>query len=299
MAAWAGTPLADAHWRRVTRDLNAKGAEGNARGIAAEALRRAGLFFVEPDMAKLAAHAAKSLPDLTLEPRDLPAPCGVLYSPEPIFIAGGGANRIHGAAWAPCPLEGGGYVGLDGQTVPCTAIWLAYLVDRDAHLSRMSAAARREWSRGWLPRLHHLNSAGVCVLEHSDRQALEETHARGYDTHPLQVLKAAWVLMQQEGLVRETEAGPARAARKRLLRDDVAEDAMKVRVFALRRPTHPPPGAGMSDREYQHQWIVRGHWRNQPYKTQGVTRPIWIAPHIKGPEGAPLLGGERVLHWKQ
>jgi hypothetical protein len=74
---------------------------------------------------------------------------------------------------------------------------------------------------------------------------------------------------------------------------------MRVRVIALRRPNKPASEAGTSERDYHHQWVVRGHWRNQPYKTQGIVRPIWIAPHSKGPEGAPLLGGERVLHWKQ
>jgi hypothetical protein len=55
----------------------------------------------------------------------------------------------------------------------------------------------------------------------------------------------------------------------------------------------------MSERDYQHQWVVRGHWRQQWYPSRNVHRPIWITPHIKGPEGAPLLGGERVFHWKQ
>lgn len=47
-------------------------------------------------------------------------------------------------------------------------------------------------------------------------------------------------------------------------------------------------------REYRHRWIVRGHWRNQYYPSRNDHRPIWIDPHLAGPEDKPLLGGERV-----
>lgn len=51
-----------------------------------------------------------------------------------------------------------------------------------------------------------------------------------------------------------------------------------------------------SKRDFQHKWMVRGHWRNQPYPSQGegVTKPIWIAPYIKGPDDKPLLTTPRV-----
>ena len=45
----------------------------------------------------------------------------------------------------------------------------------------------------------------------------------------------------------------------------------------------------------QHRWVVRGHWRNQPWGPgRELRRPVYILPHIKGPDGAPLIGGERV-----
>jgi hypothetical protein len=69
-------------------------------------------------------------------------------------------------------------------------------------------------------------------------------------------------------------------------------------VIELRRPkTSSGPGDG--DREYHHQWIVRGHWRQQWHPKRQVHRPVWIAPHIKGPEGAPLIGGEKVYALKR
>jgi hypothetical protein len=45
------------------------------------------------------------------------------------------------------------------------------------------------------------------------------------------------------------------------------------------------------------QWIVRGHWRNQPHgKDRAERRRIWIQPYWKGPDDAPrLLREHRVV----
>ncbi|WP_410648008.1 hypothetical protein [Amycolatopsis sp. cmx-4-54] len=60
-------------------------------------------------------------------------------------------------------------------------------------------------------------------------------------------------------------------------------------------PTDRPSDAsGKGTRDYRHSWIVRGHWRNQYYRSRGDHRPIWIADHLAGPGDKPLIGGERV-----
>ncbi len=41
----------------------------------------------------------------------------------------------------------------------------------------------------------------------------------------------------------------------------------------------------------------RGTGGTQPYPSEGVVRPIWIADHIKGPDGAPLLATTKVNVW--
>jgi hypothetical protein len=41
-------------------------------------------------------------------------------------------------------------------------------------------------------------------------------------------------------------------------------------------------------REYSCQWIVSGHWRRQFYPSTGEHKPIYIAPHPKGPTDKPL-----------
>lgn len=63
--------------------------------------------------------------------------------------------------------------------------------------------------------------------------------------------------------------------------------------------SHPaasgPVGATGEGREFTVRWMVRGHWRNQPYGPgRSRRRPTSINPHVKGPDGAPLRTGEKV-----
>ncbi|SEB46578.1 hypothetical protein SAMN04489727_1971 [Amycolatopsis tolypomycina] len=108
---------------------------------------------------------------------------------------------------------------------------------------------------------------------------------------------ATWLMMGQT-LVRSEQLTAPRAARRRIAREDPHLDPT-VRYIDLRRartepPDHTAEESRTSTREYRHRWIVRGHWRNQFYPSRNDHRPIWIDPHLAGPEDKPLLGGERV-----
>lgn len=48
-------------------------------------------------------------------------------------------------------------------------------------------------------------------------------------------------------------------------------------------------GGPHSEANYSHRFIVGGHWRNQPYPSEGVVRQIWISPYVKGDESLPLV----------
>lgn len=112
----------------------------------------------------------------------------------------------------------------------------------------------------------------------------------------LALLLTASILMRQP-LAEETTEEPDRAARKRLRR--AGHKPASVRVIELRRPKTTAGSPSESGREYHHRWITRGHWRQQWFPKREVHRPVWIAPHIKGPEGAPLIGGEKVYALKR
>ena len=49
-----------------------------------------------------------------------------------------------------------------------------------------------------------------------------------------------------------------------------------------------------------HRWVVRGHWRNQPYgKKRAKRRVQWVESYIKGPDGAPLVERAIVNVWRR
>lgn len=71
----------------------------------------------------------------------------------------------------------------------------------------------------------------------------------------------------------------------------------QVTVVQLRRHKNIDRLEGETLVEWAHRWIVRGHWRNQPYKAEDGTiayRRIWIAPYVKGPEDKPLKQSDKV-----
>lgn len=98
-------------------------------------------------------------------------------------------------------------------------------------------------------------------------------------------------------LLRQRVAGtetvmPDRAAQRRAKRE--GKEPPPVRIISIRGTGHAGSG-GDGQREYHHRWMVRGHWRMQPCgPNRSLRRPTWVMPHVKGPDDAPLLGGEKV-----
>lgn len=273
---------------QILKDMQLLPVGGTAQQIAAaETARLAGdLYFVGADMVELAQHAVKTLPDFKLEPEDLPSKSGFIVFEKPIGtvkpegIAPGGPPEysIAAASW--------GHFTAPSQVKDAKpGLWISWYSDRRA-LKRPDA--------GWPTRY---------VFDHECVTPFAVDHTEFFDVGTGEmlervpalpdVLRATWLLMQQP-IARTTDVETYRAARRRLER--AGHEPATVRVIQLRRAEHPG-GAGASDREYHHQWIVRGHWRQQWYPSREVHRPVWIAPHVKGPEGAPLLGGEKVHAW--
>lgn len=72
-----------------------------------------------------------------------------------------------------------------------------------------------------------------------------------------------------------------------------------LRENATRLPTEEPSEGekkwGLSVR-----FMVRGHWRNQACGEKlGQRRPVFVAPYLKGPEDAPLKSSETVFVWRR
>jgi len=252
-------------------------AQAMLRGMEIMRLKEADLYYASSEMVSLAKAAAKSIPDFRLEPEDLPSRAGLIVfegSPAALGFAGN-AVATRAACWSHHPSGDG-------------AVLVSRYADR-REMAPIIAANTRYRQPYQEPALTYVHGGEMSWLFGDNDDVTPEESGPVFS----QILRAMWLLMQQP-LALVEDAQYKRHDRRRLERERL--QAERVRVIKLRRATGSD-GRGESDREYHHQWIVRGHWRQQYYPSRDVRRPVWIAPHIKGPEGAPLIGGEKVYAW--
>jgi hypothetical protein len=117
---------------------------------------------------------------------------------------------------------------------------------------------------------------------------------RGVGNQGIAAVMSTWLIMGQRIAVVQHDR-LSRQIRRQAAR--AGEPEPLVRTITLRRPAKT--GRADNDgqgprREYHHQWIVHGFWRDQWYPSEQRHKPIYIADFVKGPAGAPMLGGERV-----
>lgn len=117
-------------------------------------------------------------------------------------------------------------------------------------------------------------------------------------------LAAAWHLMGLPRVAQVRALNPFTGAVSSAPRpDDLTRPLVRL-VDARPLARRPAPevstdGEG-SGRVYRHQWVVRGHWRHQAVGQGRETRRLtWVESYLKGPEGAPLVGAEKVRVWRK
>lgn len=264
-------------------------------GAAGYILRNAPLHYVDRRFSHLVGAAASSMPPSPLALHDLPTPCGLMYFSEPL-LDGRSQKPAHWIAlWDSFDNE--------DRTARDIGLIVHWMVDREAKWVRsglaeaaqerrmnrdMEAWARRELFPQFCPSL-------VCQVRFGETYSKDLADPPpGTPNWMLRYLLATWHIQRQR-LTTTRLVRPQRPAARRLTRaGDTSDHA--VRVITL-RSLDPQSTGAVASHEYHHQWIVRGHWRQQWYPTISDHRPVWIAPHLKGPDGAPLLGGERVYNW--
>jgi hypothetical protein len=108
-------------------------------------------------------------------------------------------------------------------------------------------------------------------------------------------LMALWLLSSQPGLTSSVRAVQNRSDARRAKRTGRDNS---VRVIRLRHQPPAPEGTENATRTYRHRWTVAGHWRNQAVGPgYSDHRPVYINPHLKGKEDAPLLTSPKVKVW--
>lgn len=232
------------------------------------------LFYISTEMCDLIRSAAPALPEFVLSGDDPPTRSGLAYFATPVEDVDddGLTVRVVAMAWI--------------RIMNAVRIWT--FVERDTLPIEWTGDERRTLF-DLAPPIFPL---GSWQSRESDGKLLP--HREGIDAgrNYFASIKTLWLLMRQP-LTEETAERPDRPTRRRLQRE--GRPVPPIRVIGLRRPPSSGNGAGESGREWHHRWIVRGHWR-QAACGAGRTerRPVWIAPHVKGPEDAPLIGGEKV-----
>ncbi|WP_439660595.1 hypothetical protein ACSHWB_03220 [Lentzea sp. HUAS TT2] len=293
--AWLDSPAAAQLWYKATATGSYDWLPGKAstepseagsflRGAEILRLRDSVLFYVAADMVELVDAAARSVPDFQLAPEDLPADAGLMVFQRPIAPSSLGETQlgITAVCWARVP-------GRDDVLLGST-----YL-DRDEAAPVFDRIAPNRQMATTEPRLVYAHGGEFAWPFGDNAETMLDS--TNFKVNLLPKLRAAWLLMQQKPLVDISDVQLPRPARRRLLRGGY--EPRPVRLLELRRPKVTDSADESAVREHHHRWIVRGHWRQQWYPSRQVHRPVWIAPHLKGPDDAPLVGGEKVNVWKR
>lgn len=231
-------------------------------------LSESSLWFIGSDMADLAFTASASMPgECTLAPEMVPDLCGLATMECPVSIRVRERDvRLAALSWVVGPVK------LDSGEVAQRLAAIPY-VWHDNHPAEVGVPL------------------ALSAFYWSMASPLSEAHD---DLSVVRVLASIFALAASPGICGDDYTPPTRHAAKRGARVGIAEDLAATRVIRLRRaPSEGEATDGGSG--YHHRWIVSGHWRSQPYGPRRTLRkPVWIAPHVKGPDGAPMLSGEKV-----
>lgn len=305
------SPAGQQSWMRTNMHAGFL-AQSTTEAECADALRNevqrwsmADLYFVTSEMTSLALEAAKSIPTFSLLPSDLPSPHGVMYFEHGV---GSSTNKDYGVmetpyvavSWGPVTLGGTNTAGAYEER---RHVWVSFFTDARAVAWQMAQAKVPQGKRAKylseVTQLGPLSYDNEVLLPFTTNPELTPPDVSEFSGDSLRgsslLVLTAWLLMQQP-IACVAEEVPDRQTRRRMERRGVS-DLEPVRVITLRHQRSASSGDG--SREFHHRWMVKGHWRNQWYASQERHVPIWISPHIKGPEGAPILGGEKVYSWSR
>lgn len=272
---------------------------------AANQAALADLYWVSPDMAALATHAATSLTEAAWDRASRPSAYGLMafdggvggpqqvgrmfkVEPRTVVTPFGTAEQVtldvrvptEVVSWGPSP-----------KGVQITG-WLRWeSVVRGVEASGAVGAAALNNPPPLMPVFSTDLPAGGESVSADDVDDAYRTI--------VMTVAASWLLMEQpvlaERQIVERSPGSGRG-RKR------ATEA-SVTLVDLRRIYRPDKqaDAGMeSFRQFRHRWVVSGHWRNQPHgQDRALRRRQWIPSYVKGPDGAPLLVTEKVNVWRR
>lgn len=316
-----GPVMIEHHATSAAPDLSPEDAQQyatTAAQIDAVSFTDAALYYINTDMVHLLMQAKDGIGETGFMEYDLPTPVGMAYLDADLLSFPVMAKAdVAADVWKEFHAKFPHYMDKDGdfraperllllwrymppqEEYPHGWVRVAWYEDRDYVTTKMGLT----WSiaeDGPLDTDKLRSRLGPFVFDghqviacHPDASELKVDR---FDTgeewreHRGDMFRALCFLLRQR--VAETETVmPDRAARRRAQRE--GKEPPPVRVISIRGVG--TGGTGDGQREYHHRWIVRGHWRMQPCgPNRSLRRPTWVTPYVKGPDDAPLLGGEKV-----
>lgn len=256
-------------------------------------LREAELFFVTSDMTTLGRQAAAAMPNYEVNEDTMPARvgfvvwadsmCDIEALPGKNDLRPGERCVLQAALWAETTMPEG--PGIHLVTLQLADVMLG---------TRCEDAEERQAIQSFLgPLCYHEE----YPLPYGNRP-FGVTEAQPVHNEAVGAVMSTWLMMSQR-ITDVTRAPLPRYVRRQYTREGRPEP--EVRQVTLRRAASPSqkrePGQEAS-RVYTKQWVVRGYgyWRNTWYPSKQEHRQqfVHVPDYVKGPEGAPLVGGERV-----
>lgn len=288
-------------------------------------LRRAGLYWISPEMTRLCLAAAPGMPVFRPGPADLPSPYGLIYFALPLaeyepwtgpvtVTYGDGTSiqqvgarprlQVSAAAWGPWSERGH---WRDGGT------WFTFYTAPSAgeaedlaRLNGISLEEARRISTALPLRIDNecaiaaTRPAGIPDADAALAAAVADPDGTGRWMHHV---LAAFRLMQSARITRASEQLLPRGTRRRGQRAGVARPDEPVRLVDIapgtRRPDPRAAEGPDGHRKLEIRFPVTCHWRQQYYPSDRTNRPIWIDEHWRGPEGAPVKISTRVSVLRQ
>lgn len=248
-------------------------------------LRKASLWWVSEDMTELVAESYKSMPEWS--------PSIAAPEPEGLIAWAGDPCRIGFHKSLPFGSEvNPTNSGFKSADFPMRAMYW-HFCRRICRVTIYADSAHAVSTRGTLEEFTTFDFRADVPFDQCSA-SIEVLHAR-----TVQILGASWLLMQQPTVAEARRVSPRTGRRKPS--PDAPPSVNDVQIIDLRRlatkrSEEPYHGEG---REYHVRWLVRGHWRQQACGPgRKFRRPVYVAPHIRGPEGAPLKT-ERVNVWRR
>lgn len=270
--------------------LSATSEEGglNLRGVRAS-VQLADLYWVTRDMARVALDASTDMPGWGLDL--LPGPHGLIAFD---------ARSLPPLPPAPLPVERSDGLATPGEMLPAEPD--LRIVEWGTYGDALSLVLWAGVDLGQRARLpfdgpHVMIASGLHVISPdvlADLNAIPDPAARAAVAllgSCLTMMSIPTVAETRPQMVKLSGAAAGRTPRQQIV------TTISLRRLA-RQPHDDEPGEG--GRVYTHQWVVRGHWRQQAVGP-GLSerRATWVPSYIKGPEGAPLLYREHVSVWRR